>query len=190
MAQFEIEKLPKGNPPKFPVDQLILVWGAPNPHMGPRDIVNPSHAAYDADIDDKDMWDLSTYYGQKFESMVNSMLVEIDGILQGIRVPISVAKDGSQDGYVVAGRWRTLAAREAQKRKPGIVIHAPFIWVPLTDAAIKRQMVLENMNGNRNLKPTRKAAYVAILESHGEPVKRSCPLAGFAVGKQSRISRS
>lgn len=177
MAQFEIEKLPKGNPPKFPVDQLILVWGAPNPHMGPRDIVNPSHAAYDADIDDKDMWDLSNYYGQKFESMVNSMLVEIDGILQGIRVPISVAKDGSQDGYVVAGRWRTLAAREAQKRKPGIVIYAPFIWVPLTDAAIKRQMVLENMNGNRNLKPTRKAAYVAILESHGatrEEIMSAC----------------
>lgn len=174
----EIEKLPKGNPPKYPVSQLILVWGKKNPHMGPRDIVDPNHPAYDADIDDPDIWDKSTYYGQKFESMVQSMLIEVDGILQGIRVPLSVAKDGSQDGYVVAGRWRTLAGREAENRSGNkIVIQAPFMYVPLTDHAIKRQMVLENMNGNRNLKPTRRAAYVAILESHGanrEEIMTAC----------------
>lgn len=177
----DIEKLPKGNPPKYPVSQLILVWGKQNPHMGPRDIVDPQHPAYDADIDDPDIWDASTYYGQKFESMVRSMLIEVDGMLQGIRVPISVAKDGSQDGYVVAGRWRTLAGREAEKRAAqsgqSVTIQAPFMYVPLTDAAMKRQMVLENMNGNRQLKPTRKAAYVAILESHGasrEEIMTAC----------------
>jgi len=137
-------------------DHLILVWPGPtrNPNMGPNDILLTD---YPDNGDVRACFDPSGLI--LTEERIQSMMVKLGnayvGVLQNVVVRVIPWKDSKGadiDGlFIVAGRGRTLDAREANKRlqsagvPAGNCIRVPFDTRKLDSAGVEFVKTIENI---------------------------------------------